>query len=277
MTSLALKSLWARKVRALGTTFAVIIGVAFVAGSFILTDTIFAAFDEIFSESLSGTSVVVTAENPVEQENGEVPTVSASLLPRIQQTRGVKLAAGAIFTPGGFFDAGGEKIGNKFAPKFISSTLPGKLESLTYVDGHRPRGPTEASIDKSAADSAGLELGEKIGLIGQGSLKQFRLVGFTQLGSASFGGASIAQVTLPVAQALTHKLGRFDQISVAAADGEPPALLKRRIAAEMPSGVRVETGTESADRKPKKSATTSVSSRPSCSSSASSPSSSALF
>ena len=217
MTSLGLRSLWARKIRALTTTFAVVIGVAFVAGSFILTDTIFAAFDEIFSESLSGTSVVVTAENPVEQENGEVPTIGAKLLPRIQATRGVKLAAGAIFTPGGFFDSQGEKIGNKFAPKFISSTLPGELESLTYVDGHQPRGPTEASIDKAAADSAGLELGETIELIGQGSAKKFRLVGFSQLGSASFGGASIAQVTLPVAQALTHKRGRFDQISVAAA------------------------------------------------------------
>jgi putative ABC transport system permease protein len=248
LTSLGLKSLWARKVRALGTTFAVIIGVAFVAGSFILTDTIFAAFDEIFSESLSGTSVVVTAENPVEQDNGEVPTISASLLPRIQKTAGVKLAAGAIFTPGGFFDSDGDKIGNKFAPKFISSILPGELESLTYVDGHQPRGPTEASIDKAAADGAGLELGEKIGLIGQGSLRQFRLVGFSQLGSASFGGASIAQVTLPVAQALTHKLGRLDQISVAAADGVSPVLLKGRIKAEMPAGVRVETGKESADR-----------------------------
>jgi putative ABC transport system permease protein len=248
LTSLALKSLWVRKVRALGTTFAVVIGVAFVAGSFILTDTIFAAFDEIFSESLSGTSVVVTAENPVKQENGEVPTVSADLLPRVQKTAGVKLAAGAIFTPGGFFDSKGEKIGNKFAPKFISSTLPGELESLTYIEGHRPRGPTETSIDKSAAEASGLHLGERIELIGQGSARKFRLVGFTQLGSASFGGASIAQVTLPVAQALTHKLARFDQISVAAAPGVAPALLKRRIAAEMPAGIRVETGTESADR-----------------------------
>ena len=248
MTSLALKSLWARKVRALGTTFAVVIGVAFVAGSFILTDTIFAAFDEIFSESLSGTSVVITAQNPVEQDNGEVPTVSASLLPKVRRTQGVKQAAGAIFTPGGFFDSEGEKIGSKFAPKFISSTLPGELESLTYLDGHRPRGPTEASIDKAAAESSGLELGERIELIGQGSARKFRLVGLTQLGSASFGGASIAQVTLPVAQALTHKRGRFDQISVAAADGVSPALLKRRIEAKMPAGVRVETGKESADR-----------------------------
>jgi putative ABC transport system permease protein len=225
-----------------------VIGVAFVSGSYILTDTIFAAFDEIFSESLSGTSVVISAENPVEQENGETPTISAALLPRVQQTPGVKVAAGAIFTPGGFFDAKGEKIGSKFAPKFISSTLPGKLESLTYVDGHRPRGPTEASIDQSAAESSNLKLGETIELVGQGRVRKFHLVGFTHLGSASFGGASIAQVTLPVAQALTHKLGRFDQISVAAGDGVEATALKRRIARQMPAGVRVETAKENADR-----------------------------
>ena len=248
MTGLAIKSLWARKARALGTTFAVVIGVAFVAGSYVLTDTIFAAFDEIFGESLKGTSVVVTAENPVKQENGEIPTIPASLLPRVQRTPGVKLASGAIFTPGGFFDAEGEKIGNKFAPKFISSTLPGSLESLTYLEGHRPRGPDEASLDQAAAETSGLKLGEEIELIGQGSARSFELVGFTRLGGASFGGASIAQVTLPVAQRLTHKIGRFDQISVAAADGVSAEGLKRRIAAEMPAGVKVETAQENADR-----------------------------
>src|SRR5262249_51673184 len=164
------------KVRALSTTLAVIIGVAFVAGSYVLTDTIFAAFDEIFNESLSGTSVVVTAQNPVKQENGEVPTVSAALLPKVRATPGVRLAAGAIFTPGGFFNSSREKIGNKFAPKFISSTLPGGLESLTYLEGHKPRGPTEASIDKAAAESSNLSLGEEIGIIGQGRLRQFELV-----------------------------------------------------------------------------------------------------
>jgi putative ABC transport system permease protein len=248
VTGLALKSLWARRFRALATTFAVVLGVAFVAGSYVLTDTIFAAFDEIFSESLSGTSVVVTAQNPVKQRNGEVPTVPARLLPRIRRTPGVRLASGAIFTPGGFFDAEGNKIGNKFAPKFISSHLPDGLESLTYVEGHPPRGPTEASLDQAAAEGSGVALGERIRLIGQGSARSFRLVGFTRLGSASFGGASIAQVTLPVAQRLTHKVGRYDQISVAAAPGVSAAALKRRIAREMPAGIRVETGRESADR-----------------------------
>ena len=116
MTGLAIKSLWARKARALGTTFAVVIGVAFVAGSYVLTDTIFAAFDEIFSESLKGTSVVITAQNPVKQENGEVPTIPASLLARVKRTPGVSLASGAIFTPGGFFDAEGDADRQRNSP-----------------------------------------------------------------------------------------------------------------------------------------------------------------
>jgi putative ABC transport system permease protein len=248
VTGLALKSLWARKVRALGTTFAVVIGVAFVAGSYVLTDTIFAAFDEIFSESLRGTSVVITAENPVEQQSGEVPTISASLLPRVRATPGVRLASGAIFTPGGFFDREGDAIGQKFAPKFISSTLPDGLESLTYVEGHSPRGPTETSLDQAAAEGAGLRLGEPLRIVGHRRAKSYRLVGFTRLGSASFGGTSIAQLTLPEAQRITDKRGRLDQISVAAAKGVSAVMLKRRIEREMPRGVRVETAKENADR-----------------------------
>lgn len=248
MTSLVLKSLWARRARGLSTTFAVVIGIAFVAGSYVLTDTIFAAFDEIFSESLKGTSVVVTAQNPVEQQSGEVATIPASLLPRVRSVPGVRLASGAIFTPGGFFDSRGNAIGTKFAPKFISSNLPDGLEALTYVEGHQPRGPTEASIDEAAAEKSNLRLGGEIRIVGQGRARSFRLVGLTELGKASFGGASIAQVTLPVAQSLTHKRGRFDQISVGARSGVSPEALKRRVDRVMPPSARVETGGERADR-----------------------------
>ena len=248
MTGLAVKSLWARRVRALATTFAVVIGVAFVAGSYVLTDTIFAAFDEIFNEVLKGTSVVVTAKNPVEQESGEVPTISASLLPKVTKVAGVKLAAGSIFTPGGFFDSKGKAIGTKFAPKFISSKLPGKLEAVTYLEGHAPRGPTETAIDQAAAKSSHLKLGEKIRIVGRRSAKSYRLVGFTRLGSASFGGTSVVELTLPEAQLITEKRGRFDQISVAARRGVSEQTLRRRIERVVPPSARVETARENADR-----------------------------
>jgi putative ABC transport system permease protein len=245
---LSLKSLWARKVRAFATSLAVVLGVAFIAGSYVLTDTIFAAFDEIFSESLQGTSVVITAQNPVKQESGEVPTIPKSYLAKVRGVSGVEEAAGAIFTPGGFFDAENKAIGTKFAPKFISSTLPEGLESLTYVEGRKPRGPGEASLDKAAADSAGLGIGDTLKIIGAGRVQPFKLVGLTQLGQASFGGASIAQVTLPVAQKLVHAPGRFDQISVAAADGVSERTLKRRIEKVLPLSARVETAKEKAAR-----------------------------
>jgi putative ABC transport system permease protein len=248
MTRLTLRSLWARRVRAFATSMAVILGIAFIAGSYVLTDTIFAAFDEIFSESLKGTAVVVTAQNPVEQEGGEVPTIPASYLPKVKGVAGVREAAGAIFTPGGFFDSENNAIGTKFAPKFISSTLPKGLESLTYVEGRKPRGPGEASIDKAAAESSGLEIGDTLKIVGSGPAVPFKLVGLTQLGQASFGGASIAQVTLPVAQGLTRKRGSFDQISVAADGGVAERTLKRRIEGVLPATARVETAQESASR-----------------------------
>jgi putative ABC transport system permease protein len=248
LTRLAVKSLWARKVRALATTLAVVIGVAFVAGTYILTDTTFAAFDEIFEVSLEGTSVVITADDLVRQETGEIPTISASLLPKVKKVPGVRLASGAIFTPGGFFDAQGDAIGSKFAPKFISSTQPGRLESLTYVEGKSPRTPNQASLDQAAAENAGIGIGDTIELASVERAKTFRLVGLTKLGNASFGGASIAQVTLPEALRLTDKVGRFDQISVAAMPGVSEQQLKARIQRAMPPSVRVETGVENAAR-----------------------------
>ena len=248
MTSLGLRSLWARKVRALTTTFAVVIGVAFMAGSYVLTDTIFAAFDEIFGEAREGTSVVISSRNLVKQENGEVPPIDASLLPRVKATPGVKLAAGSIFTPGGFFDEDGDSIGARFSPKFISSTLPGQLESLTYLDGHPPRGPTEASLDRTTAEEAGIEIGDELTIVGRVPAKTYRVVGIMQLGSGSQGGFSIAQLTLPEAQRVTGKIGEFDQISVAALPDVSPTELRDRIATQMPPSVLVETAAESAER-----------------------------
>ena len=189
----------------------------------------------------------------------------------------MRLAAGAIFTPGGLFEENGDKIGAKFAPKFISSTSarrPGvadlRRRPAAARTGAKPRStrrrPTTSGL-RSATGSASPA---------RRRAKSYRLVGLTQLGNASFGGASIAQVTLPEAQRITDKVGEFDQISVAAARGR----LADRAAGGgsqrvMPPSVRVETAQENADRSPKKSATTSASCPPSCSSSASSPSSSA--
>ncbi len=248
MTSLAIKSLWARKVRALTTTLAVVIGVAFVAGTYILTDTTFAAFDEIFEDSLAKTSVVITAKDEVRQETGEVPSFGAAVLPKVKQVRGVRVASGQIFTPGAFFDSENEQIGTEFAPKFITSVLPESLETQTYVEGHLPRGASEASLDEGAAEEAGLELGDTLKLASVERVAAYRVVGLTKLGEASWGGASIAGLILPEAQRITDKREEFDQILIAADEGVSEETLKRRVQRVAPPPLLVETAKENSER-----------------------------
>ena len=248
MTGLAVKSLWARKVRALTTTLAVVIGVAFVAGTYILTDTTFAAFDEIFEDSLAKTSVVVSARDEVRQESGEVPSFKADLLPPIEKVQGVRVAAGQIFTPGGFFDAEDEQIGSKFAPKFITSILPEALETQTYTEGRPPQDASEAALDQDAAEEAGLGLGDTLKLASVERVKAYRIVGLTKLGDASWGGASIAGLVLSEAQRITGKRGEFDQIAIAADEGVSEATLEQRVQRVVPSSVLVETAKQNAER-----------------------------
>jgi putative ABC transport system permease protein len=248
VTGLALKSLWARKVRALTTTLAVVIGVAFVAGTYILTDTTFAAFDEIFEDSLAKTDVVISARDEVRQESGEIPSFSAGLLPKVERVQGVSVAAGQIFTPGGFFDAENDQIGSKFAPKFITSILPEALETQTYTEGRPPQDAAEAALDQDAAEEAGLGLGDTLKLASVERVAAFRIVGLTKLGDASWGGASIAGLLLPEAQQITDKRGEFDQIAIAADEGVSEVTLKQRVQRVVPASVLVETAKQNAER-----------------------------
>lgn len=248
MTGLALKSLWARRIRALTTILAVVIGVAFVAGTYILTDTTFAAFDEIFEDSLAKTSVVITAKEEVRQESGEVPSFSAAVLPEVRAVDGVGLATGQIFTAGAFFDRRNEEIGNQFAPKFITSVLPEEIETQTYPEGHPPRSAREVSLDQSAAEEAGLGIGDTLKLASVERIAAYRIVGLTRLGEASWGGASIAGLTLPEAQRITDKRGEFDQILIAAEEGTSEAELAQRIDRIAPPTLLVETAKQNAKR-----------------------------
>jgi putative ABC transport system permease protein len=247
VTSFAIRSLWARKLRALGTTVAVLVGVSLIAGTYVLTDTINKAFDQIFSDSLKGTSVVITNKQPVTQQSNTSTSFPASVLKKVQEVPGVTLAAGTIFTGGGIFK-GDEEVGSQFAPKFISAVLPPQIESLKTVEGHQPANGHEATLDKAAADDAGLSIGDSIRIAGERRVRTYRLVGLTELGGASFGGTSIAQLTLPEAQYITGNVGRFNQISVGLNDDVSPDELRDRIERVVPPSLRVETAEQNANR-----------------------------
>jgi len=248
VTKVALRGIRARKLRAFTTWLAIFLGVALVAGTYVLTDTINKSFAEIFTESLKGTDVAITAQTNVETNDATPPGFSATLLPRVRKVKGVEAAAGSVFASGRFVDAKGDPIGNSFAPNFISSLNPPRFETLTYVEGRKPRTDNEVSIDTQTADTGHLKVGGKLRLAGAREAKTYTIVGETKLGNTSFGGAGIAQVLLPEAQRITDRVGQFDQISVAAAPGVTPEQLRDRIAKVMPHQVLVETGDQAAKR-----------------------------
>ena len=100
MIKVALKGLAGRKIRALLTAFAVIIGVSMVSGTFVLTDTMQKSFNAIFETSYENTDVIVSGHQVVESETADVPTIPSSVLRDVRALAEVDAAAGAVDGPG---------------------------------------------------------------------------------------------------------------------------------------------------------------------------------
>jgi putative ABC transport system permease protein len=248
VTKVALRGFAQRKLRAFVTALAVLLGVAFIAGSYVLTDTINRSFDDIFDVAYAGTDVAISSSTTGQGDAAEPPAFPGSYLNRVRQVPGVEKAAGGIFSTVRFVDRQGDQLSSSFAPEFVSSTAPKPFETLTYVEGHPPVTASEASIDQSTAEREGLNIGGTLRIAGEAGVKSYRIVGIQRLGDTTSGGAGTAQLTLPEAQRLTGKEGEFDGISVQAAPGVSPGELSRRIREVLPARVTVETGTQAAAR-----------------------------
>jgi putative ABC transport system permease protein len=248
MLAYTLRGLAAHRVRSLGMALAVFLGVALVSGTFILTDTINRSFDDIFDQALKGTDVVVTPKELVRQDMEEPPPFRASVLQRVREVPGVESAAGSVNALVRLVDDDGEQLGNGFAPNFVFSVAPEPFVPVTYSEGRAPRGPTEVALDKGTAERSDLGIGDRVGVAGDTSVTRYRIVGINQLGDASTGGSASATLTLPEAQRVTDRAGKFDQISIAAAPGVNPVVLKRRVQRVLPRTLRAETASENAGR-----------------------------
>ncbi len=100
MTRFSLKSLAGRKLRSALTALAIVLGVAMISGTYVLTDTIDKAFSSIFDESYAGTDVVVSgkaADIDIFGDTPDAPPVDASLLEEIRGLESVDLAMGGIY------------------------------------------------------------------------------------------------------------------------------------------------------------------------------------
>ncbi|HEX4482167.1 MAG TPA: FtsX-like permease family protein [Solirubrobacteraceae bacterium] len=250
MARLVLRGFLQRKLRVALTAIAIALGVALMAGTYILTDTINQSFAGIFKTAAKGDSVVVSPSEALgSRTQTETSPITEQMLARVRSTPGVAQAAGGIFTEGTFLDTKRKRLTSGHSPGFISAVVPPRFESFKPVKGHLPSQANEVAIDEATAERKDVKIGQQIIVAGRAAARQYTVVGVIKFASGeSFGGAGVALLTLSEAQRVVGEPGRFDQIDVAAAPGVSDEQLRAHIRAVLPRTVDVRTGTQQAEK-----------------------------
>src|SRR5215469_16537538 len=249
MFKITLQSLLVRKRRLFTTALAVILGVAFTAGTLVLTDTMTTIFNNLSATVYQGTDAVVRAQAVFDGPMGsgkQRPLIDASLVPPLSKVPGVAAAEGNAFGYTRLIGSDGTAIGN---PANGAPTLGGNwstvqaLNPFHLVAGHAPQAPGQVVIDKQSATTGHLAVGDTTTVLANGPPQRVRIVGIVGFGNAdSPGGASIVLFTTPTAQRLVAAPGKFNQISFVAAPGVSQQQLASNLSRVLPSGTEAVTG-----------------------------------
>jgi putative ABC transport system permease protein len=245
--------LLSRKLRTLLTALAIVLGVAMISGTYVLTDSIDDAFDTIFTDVREGSSVVISGKAAFDLSEGSgvsAPTLDESLLEEVRELPGVAEAEGAVDSEStSLIDEDGDAIVFGGAPNlgFAIPNGDSRFNPLTLVQGDWP-GSGEVVIDADTADKKDFAVGDEIGVQVEGPVEQFRIAGLVEFGSGglSIGGATLAGFDLPTAQRLFRKEGRLDEIALAASPGVSDEELLGQVREVLPPDAQARTGGEQA-------------------------------
>ncbi len=252
MRSIVLRGLWGRKLRTALTAFAIVLGIATVSGTYVLTDSISHAFDTIFSSIYRGTDASITGKSAVSLDaTTDLPPFDQSLLAKVKALPGVAAALGGVADDTtNLIGKNGKVISFGGAPHLGFSIDPtqARFNSLSLVDGNWPK-PEEVVIDRSTAKKKDIHVGDTIKIEAQGSAQPFRVSGLVKFGTSDLdiGGATLAGFDLPTAQKLFAKVGTLDQIRVSRKSGVSEAALLRQIREILPPQTQVRSGVAQAE------------------------------
>ncbi len=257
MLRVTLRSFWEHKRRLVSTVVAIVLGVAFMAGTFVLTDTLDQVFDDLFAEGNANIDAQVQGEVLFKDQFGggdQRGLLDADLVEAVAAVDGVAEAEPHVITLGfgsnnRLLDPDGDPVGaSQGPPTLIESWIPGS--TLTPYDVEEGRGPEdddEVALNVAAADDAGFEIGDEVTLVTQLGRKEYTLVGTLLFGTAeSSAGAVSVELTLPEVQEIAGTDGRIQTVLASAEEGIDQQQLADAIADVVPDDVDVLTGEEAA-------------------------------
>jgi len=247
MGKITLKGILAHKLRLGLTSLAIVLGVTFIAGTFVLTDTLHNTFYSLVGSIYQKIDFQVrgVAEFPTSDAATAVRNpVPEQVLSVVRQVPGVGAADGVADGYAQFVSKTGQPIVTGSEPTIGESFNPDPLTSeLHVIDGKPPTGPQDVVMDAGTAKSYHFAVGDRVRMLFSGPEKTFTITGIAQFGSAdNLAGVTFAAFTLPTAQKLLDEEGLLDHINVVAKPGANKAAVEVGIARVLPRGVEVVTG-----------------------------------
>src|SRR4051794_37618929 len=247
MGSLTFKDLWSRKLRLVGMFTAVMVGVAFLAGTLVLGDTVRGSFGTLFTEANSGTAALVRSEHRLtvdgETEQGTIP---ASTMSQVATVDGVAAAGPLVEGKVQLAGADGDRIGGNGPPTCGSNWVtPATLNPWHVVDGRAPTDAGEVVIDRASADTGDLHVGSTTTALVPQPVK-VTVVGIAKFGSSdSMAGTTFTAFTTAEAQRLLlHGSDHVTGVLVGAEPGVTQAELVRQLQPALPAGATAITGAQ---------------------------------
>jgi putative ABC transport system permease protein len=252
MWNVTIKGLLSHKLRLLLTAAAIVLGVSFVSGTYVLTDTMRATFTGLFQDVNKGIDVVVHTREAFSGQQGDIrDPMPESLLAQVQHVDGVKVAEGSVSGYAQFVGKNGKPVTTGGAPTLgvSASQAPELKSSTTLRSGREPTGPNEVAVDARTAEKQGFTVGDQVKVLLQGPARTFTVSGVVGFGEAdNLGGATLAVFELKTAQQVLNRPGKFDEIDVVAQPGVGQSELRDRLTAALPAKYEAVTGADQAKR-----------------------------
>src|SRR6478735_1029099 len=247
MFRLTLQTIRAGKARFFLTAVAVILGVAFMAGTLVLTDTINKAYDGIAGTTFASTDVVVQSHTSVEAGNGqgtERGTIPASVVDVVRHVDGVTAAEGVVNGTARLVGRDGKLVDDNMQqtpPIGMAWPATDGLNPLHLVAGHAPATAGEVVIDRASADDGRFAPGDTVRVVTESGSAQFTVAGVATYGSDDdAGGAGVVAFTPATATRVLGEPGRVDSVRAVGTAGVTQSELAARVRAAVQSDASVE-------------------------------------
>ncbi len=246
MWKATIRGILARRVRLALTALAVVLGVTFVSGTYVLTDTLNRSFNGVFNQTVAGVDLVVRQRGSVGSTQGlqDLQRFPEALAGMVRAVDGVAHADGLVHGTAQFVGSDGENIRNGNLPTLGTSwSQEGDQGPFRLVHDGRsraPTGPGEVAMDEGTASEHGFKVGDTVRVLLQGPAKRFRIVGLFGFGTDFRLPATFAAFDLATAQRAFAAEGELDWIDVVATPGTDIGALRSRIASAVGPGFEVQ-------------------------------------